>query len=186
MIEGLRAPKKKYFKLEYETVINVLDNLEPAEVGEWFIGIAEYELYGVIPDKFSDRAVQMAYRQTARELDYQMEKHERNRERGRENNPPKGSKASDPAVEEGEPTNLEDVLTDTDLLALEEQFSYVSVLIDAVQAQIDANGTQVRYPRRYIERYATETKWNEMCELNEDLVANGQLPDSWDIQFNSI
>ena len=179
---GLRAPKKKYFKMEYETVINVLESLTPEEVGEYFIAIAEYELYGVIPEKFSDRAVQMAYRQTVRELDFQLEKHLRNIEKGKQNNPPKSGRAPE---NEGEPTNLEEALTTADLMALEEQFKYSSVLIDTVQAQIDVNDTVVRYPRRYIERYAIETNWNEMCDLNEDLLSRGRVPEGWDYQFNS-
>lgn len=81
----LRAPKKKYFKLEYPTVINVLDNLTDKELGEYFKAIAEYELYGIEPKSFSDRAVQMAFNMTARELDFQLEKHYGNQERGREN-----------------------------------------------------------------------------------------------------
>lgn len=81
----LRAPKKKYFKLEYPTIINVLDNLTDKELGEYFKDIAQYELYGIEPESFSDRAVQMAFNMTARELDFQLEKHYGNQERGREN-----------------------------------------------------------------------------------------------------
>ena len=183
--EGLRAPKKKYFKMEYETVIFVLESLTQEEMGEYFKAVVEYELYDVQPEKFSDRVVQMAFRQTARELDFQLAKHLGNIDKGKRNNPPKSGKSDSTPEEYGEPTNLEEALTTADLMALEDQFKYSSVLIDAVQAQIDANKTVVRYPRRYIERYATETKWNEMCDLNEDLVSRGQLPEGWDYQFNS-
>ncbi len=165
----LKAPKKKYFKLEYETVLMVLDNLNPEEVGEWFLKIAKYELFGDIPEDFSERAVQMAYKQTVRELDYQMAKHERNRENGTTNyykgNSPKLINA------ENVPTILNDVLTKEDWNALEKEYTCADMLVETVQNQINSNHTTVSYPRRYIEAYAAETNWNEKIEAEIDDVS---------------
>ena len=47
---------------------------EFAKLGEYFKAVSEYELYGIEPESFTDRAVQMAFQITARELDYQLQK----------------------------------------------------------------------------------------------------------------
>lgn len=152
----LRAPKKKYFKLEYPTVMNVLDSLTQLELGEYFRAISEYELYGEEPETFSDRTVQMAFKMTARELDYQLEKHYGNIIRGRENK----CKDKDTADES---TALRDVLSESDYKTLNEQYECLDLLIEEVQDQIDLNCLVVKYPRGYIQKYAEETNWNDRC-----------------------
>ena len=163
----LRAPKKKYFKLEYPTVINALDSLTVTELGEYFKAISEYELYGEEPSSFSDRAVGMAFRMTARELDYQLEKHYGNIERGRENRG--GEKDLD---EEGS-TDLMQSLSADDIKALEAKFTCTDMLIDEVQQQINDNKTIVKSPKRYIEKYAAETDWNRRIEEDAERAAQG-------------
>lgn len=76
----LRAPRKKNFKLEYETVMNVLEELTDEELGEYFKAVCNYELFGVIPEDFSNRTVRAMFKVTCRELDYQMEKHKGNQD----------------------------------------------------------------------------------------------------------
>ena len=162
----LRAPKKKYFKLEYSTVINTLESLTVDELGEYFKSISEYELYGITPDSFSDRAVGMAFKMTTRELDYQLEKHYGNVARGREN------KEKEKSHEECG-TDLGKVLSDDDVEALESQFTCADMLISEVQKQIYDNKTIVNNPKRYIEAYAANTNWNQRIEDDVTATASG-------------
>ena len=166
----LRAPKKKCFRLEYQTVQNVLDNLTDAELGEYFKAICNYELYGEEPDEFSDRAVQMMFRVTCRELDYQLDKHHANQERGSEN---RNGKGKDAVTEEAAATDLASVLTAEDIEALEAKFSCTDALLDEIQEQLNANKTEVKNPRRYIEKYARETGWNERIKEEINNIALG-------------
>ena len=63
----LRAEKKHYFQLEYETILNVLDSeLTNEELAEYFKAVCNYELYGEVPGKFSDRVIKSLFMQTAR------------------------------------------------------------------------------------------------------------------------
>ena len=162
----LRAPKKKYFKLEYPTVMNALDSLTVAELGEYFKAISEYEIWGIEPESFSDRAVGMAFRMTARELDFQLQKHYGNIERGKENK--RGEKAA-----EEKSTNLSKVLSADDINDLESKYQCCDMLISEVQQQIDDNSTIVKSPKRYIEKYAYETNWNERIERDIQHAAQG-------------
>lgn len=147
----LRAPKKKYFKIEYATAMNVLDSLSIEELGEYFKAITEYELYGIEPESLSDRTVQMAFRMTARELDYQLEKHFGNQQRGRENR--KGKE------KEEESTNLREELSKRDIARLASTYDDPEDLIATIQEQLDENCTTVNNPMKYIEEYAKATGW---------------------------
>lgn len=170
----LRAPRKKCFKLEYETVMNVLEELTDEELGEYFKGIAEYELYGIEPEHFSDRTVRAMFKVTCRELDYQMEKHKGNQERGRQNRVGKTEKTEpeeDTASESC--TDLMEVLSVEDIQLLESKLSCVSDLIDEVQEQLTLNNTTVRNPVRYLLKYAEETDWNTRIEEDVERVASG-------------
>ena len=159
----LRAPKKKNFKLEYETIRNVLDELSDIELGEYFKAVCNYELYGDTPEAFSDRTVRAMFRVTCRELDYQLAKHEGNRERGRQN---RGSREEhEPIDEEVEVcTDLMEMLSVDDIYKLEQKLPNVSLLLDEIQEQIDFNNTDIHNPVSYILTYARNTDWAERCD----------------------
>lgn len=175
----LKAPKKKYFKLEYPTVIAVLEDLEEQEYGEYFKAICNHELYGEEPESFSNRAVRMAYNMTIRELDFQMEKHLRNVEQGRENQKGKGKKKdSEPSGSrqdevDGIGTDLSKALTADQLIKLESKFPNFSGLLDEVQEQVSNAGIQVHSPMNYIIKYAEETDWNNRFKDEVDKIAGG-------------
>lgn len=168
----LRAPRKKNFKLEYETVRNVLDELSDIELGEYFKAVCEYELFGVIPEDFSDRTVRAMFKVTCRELDYQMEKHKGNQERGRQNRSGKIEQLEEDAAPESY-TDLNQVLSVEDIKHLESKLPCVSMLIDEVQEQLILNNTQVKNPVRYILSYAENTDWESRVEDDIDSVAAG-------------
>ena len=171
----LQAPKKKYFKLEYPTVITVLEDLEESEYGEYFKAICNHELYGEEPESFSNRAVRMAYNMTIRELDYQMEKHLRNVEQGRINQQGKKSDAesSGSKQEDGTGTDLSKALTTDQLVKLESMYPNFSGLLDEVQEQVTDGCTQVRNPMNYIKKYAEETDWKSRFSDEVDKIAGG-------------
>lgn len=79
-----RQPKKKSFKLFYDTVESLLDNFNDEEVGALFRAISSYEMYGEIPD-FSDRAMLMVFNQFKSALDRNMESYNKQCETNREN-----------------------------------------------------------------------------------------------------
>ena len=150
----LRAPRKKYFKLEYPTVMNVLESLTEPEMGEYFKSICTYELYGEEPEGFSDRAVQMAFRMTARELDFQLEKHFNRQEQGRINR--QGGESDNKGTE------LREQLSNADYDFLRAKYERVDELIAEVQFQVDENCTTVRNPLKYIDSYAEQIGWDVM------------------------
>ena len=154
----LRAPKKKYFKMEYATVQSALEELTDIELGEYFKAVAEYELYGIKPESFSERVVNSLFNRTAHELDFQLDKHYANQEQGAKNYEKGREKKKE------ECTRLINVLTPDDLKALEDKYQCSDMLIEEVQKQIEINGTVIQYPRRYIEKYADDSKWNERLE----------------------
>ena len=171
----LQAPKKKYFKLEYPTVITVLEDLEESEYGEYFKAICNHELYGEEPESFSNRAVRMAYNMTIRELDYQMEKHLRNVEQGRINQQGKKSdtESSGSRQEDGTGTDLSKALTTEQLVKLESMYPNFSGLLDEVQEQVTDGCIQVRNPMNYIKKYAEETDWKNRFSDEVDKIASG-------------
>lgn len=172
----LQAPKKKYFKLEYPTVIAVLEDLEEQEYGEYFKAICNHELYGEEPAEFSNRAVRMAYNMTIRELDFQMEKHLRNREQGKINQQggkKAGSESAGSVQSDEAGTDLSKALTAEQLIKLESMFPNFSGLLDEIQEQVTNGCIQVRSPMNYIIKYAEETDWNGRVSDEIDKIASG-------------
>lgn len=175
-VKELKAPKKKYFKLEYPTVITVLESLEEKEYGEYFKAICNHELYGEEPETFSNRVVEMAYKMTTRELDYQMEKHLRNVEQGRINQQGRtaGSESAGSEQQDYEAgTDLLAVLTTTQMQKLEAKFPNFSELLDEVQEQINNGNIKVKSPMNYIIKYAEETNWISRFDKEVDDIAYG-------------
>lgn len=151
----LRAPKKKCFRLEYATVQNVLEELTQEELGEYFRAVSEYELYGVEPESFSDRTVRALFHTTARELDYQLDKHHARQEQGAINQ--QGGK-------EEKCTQLREVLTEDEMKTLGSKYECLDMLLSEIQTQLDANNTVLKYPKRYVEKYAKDSDWNKRIE----------------------
>lgn len=176
-VKELKAPKKKYFKLEYPTVITVLESLEEKEYGEYFKAICNHELYGEEPETFSNRVVEMAYKMTTRELDYQMEKHLRNREQGKINQQGGQKAGSESAGSEQQDNNagtdLLAVLTTTQMQKLEAKFPNFSELLDEVQEQVNNGCIKVKSPMNYIIKYAEETDWISRFDKEVDDIAYG-------------
>lgn len=164
----LRAPKKHYFQLEYATVQTALELLNNNELSEWFADIAAYELYGAEPPSFSNRAVQMAYNMTVRELDYQMDKHFARQDRGSKNY--LDGKKKKQELHDGY-TNLDAALTSEQRDTLAELFPIdFADLMKKVQEQVKDNSTIVDNPYTYIKAYAENVRWNENhsdCEIDE-------------------
>lgn len=79
-----RQPKKKSFKLFYDTVESLLENFNDEEVGALFRAISSYEMYGEVP-VFSDRAMMMVFNQFKITLDRNMESFITTCDRNREN-----------------------------------------------------------------------------------------------------
>ncbi len=155
----LRAPKKHYFQLEYATVETTLELLDSSELSEWFNDIAHYELYGDEPASFSNRAVQMAYNMTVRELDYQLEKHFARQARGGKNYRD-GMKRSQ--EQRDGYTNLDKALTAEQRNSLAERYPIdFGDLMMAVQRQVKDNHTIVDNPYSYIIAYAESLHWND-------------------------
>ena len=168
----LRAPRKHSFKLEYETIRNVLDELSDIELGEYFKAVCNYELFGVIPEDFSDMTVRAMFKVTCRELDYQLEKHKGNQERGRQNRSGKIEQLEEDAAPETY-TDLNQVLSVEDIMHLESKLPCVSELIEEVQEQLELNGTKVNNPVRYLLKYAEESDWRTRIEEDMERVATG-------------
>lgn len=158
MDRKLRAPKKKKFQLEYATVQNALEELTQSELGEYFRAVAEYELFGIEPENFSERVVHSLFKRTATELDHQLNKHYQRVEQGAINQ--QGGKKA---------TQLKEVLTADDMKALEEKYPCSDMLVAEIQKQLDDNNTVVQYPKRYVEKYAKDSNWNQRLEdeINE-------------------
>jgi len=156
-----RSSKKKYFKLEYETVINVLETLTDAELGEYFKAICNYELYGEKPKEFSDRVVKSLFQQTARELDYQMQKHLERKEQGYKNKTGKDTLRSQLSVEQ--------------FNALDKELPSLEDLLDEIQSKLASSETEVKSPVNYIKKYAKETDWIRRFEQKAENMATGNL-----------
>ena len=152
----LRAPKKKCFRLEYATVQNVLEELTQEELGEYFRAVSEYELYGVEPESFSDRTVRALFHTTARELDYQLDKHHARQEQGAINQKQGGK--------EEKCTQLREVLTEDEMKMLGSKYECLDMLLSEIQTQLDANNTVLKYPKGYVEKYAKDSDWNKRIE----------------------
>lgn len=155
----LRAPKKKKFQLEYATAQNVLEELTREEMGEYYEAIVNYELYGIEPESFSDRVVHSLFHRTVTELDFQLDKHYQRVEQGTINQQGGKKKA----------TQLMEVLSADDKEKLEKKYQCWDMLIEEIQKQLDANNTVLQYPRRYVEKYANDSNWNQRIEdeINE-------------------
>lgn len=63
-----REPRKKEFKLFYDSELNALEELSDEELGKYYRAIVMYEIYGE-DIEIEDRAIRMLVNTTKRDLD---------------------------------------------------------------------------------------------------------------------
>ena len=153
-----RAEKKHYFQLEYETILNVLNSdLTNEELAEYFKAVCNYELYGEEPGKFSDRVIKSLFVQTARELDYQLEKHKARQMKG--------------YINYWQDKTIVSLLSDEQYNLLDEEIPGFSELIKEIDKQLQGSNKEVKSPVNYIRRYADKTNWKQRMEEEIERIA---------------
>lgn len=145
----LKEPTKKSVVLELNNLISAREILTDEEQLEYFQAVVDYELYGTEPAKFKHRATELLYRQTKKELDYQMAKWKATGQKNRKNK----------AV-----GDFKKRISLDDCDKLQSQFTAYKSLVDEVAKYVYDNNIEVDDPYKYIVGYGKKTKWNEREE----------------------
>lgn len=149
----LKEPNKKSVILELSNLKNARELLSDEEQLEYFQAIIDYELYDTTPSEFKHRISEVMFKQTAKELDYQMEKWKATGLKNKKNK----------AV-----GDFKKRISLDDAERLKKDYKAHLTLVDEVAKYVYDNNIEVEDPYKYIVGYAKKRKWNEHIEKQLD------------------